>query len=274
MEKSLSNLPARTDEDQSANSSYDVGFKKPPVHTRFQKGQSGNRKGRPKGALNKPKDMTSLLLTDLILEEAYRDININDGEKSLTVPIVKAALRSLALNAAKGKHHSQQLFLKLVGEVQEARENQKFQLFEAAIEYKERWEHAIEQAKKFEQPIPDPLPHPEHVVFDPRTGDVRIIGPMSHEEKKEWDLWIARKMRWLEDLEELKQELKDNEIPEHARFIQDDIDHITRLLNITRQRFPDDIYIPPSTVEFIKSKPDLTFPEMKEKAAALFNKED
>jgi hypothetical protein len=31
---------------------YDVGFGKPPVHTRFQAGASGNPRGRPKGSKN------------------------------------------------------------------------------------------------------------------------------------------------------------------------------------------------------------------------------
>jgi hypothetical protein len=34
------------------NSSYEVGYGKPPEHTRFQPGQSGNPKGKPKGAKN------------------------------------------------------------------------------------------------------------------------------------------------------------------------------------------------------------------------------
>jgi hypothetical protein len=33
--------------------SYEVGFRRPPVASRFKPGQSGNRKGRPKGARNK-----------------------------------------------------------------------------------------------------------------------------------------------------------------------------------------------------------------------------
>src|SRR5260370_31334050 len=31
---------------------YEVGYGKPPLHTRFKKGQSGNPRGRPRGAKN------------------------------------------------------------------------------------------------------------------------------------------------------------------------------------------------------------------------------
>lgn len=31
---------------------YPIGYGKPPVHTRFKPGQSGNRKGRPRGSKN------------------------------------------------------------------------------------------------------------------------------------------------------------------------------------------------------------------------------
>ena len=44
-----SNLPVR----------YEVGYGKPPTEHRFTKGRSGNPRGKPKGARNKPKIDTS-----------------------------------------------------------------------------------------------------------------------------------------------------------------------------------------------------------------------
>ena len=39
------------DQDQD-NPDYEIGYKKPPKNSQFKAGQSGNRKGRPKGSLN------------------------------------------------------------------------------------------------------------------------------------------------------------------------------------------------------------------------------
>lgn len=36
----------------SRSSDYDVGYRKPPSKTRFQKGRSGNPRGRPGGRKN------------------------------------------------------------------------------------------------------------------------------------------------------------------------------------------------------------------------------
>ena len=37
---------------KGAEGNHEVGYGKPPKHTRFKPGQSGNSKGRPKGVRN------------------------------------------------------------------------------------------------------------------------------------------------------------------------------------------------------------------------------
>src|SRR2546429_33335 len=45
-------MPERRDQDRATSPTYDVGYSKPPKETQFVKGQSGNKKGRPKGSKN------------------------------------------------------------------------------------------------------------------------------------------------------------------------------------------------------------------------------
>ena len=80
---------------------YEVGYGKPPMETRFKKGQSGNPRGRPKGAKNKRPGLHEERLKDIILDEAYRGIAVREGERMVTIPMAQAIIRSMAVNAAK-----------------------------------------------------------------------------------------------------------------------------------------------------------------------------
>jgi hypothetical protein len=94
----------------TARPSYKVGYGKPPVETRFKKGQSVNPKGRPKGSKTKRPGLREERMKDIILDEAYRGITVRDGDRNVTIPMAQAVIRALAVNAAKGDHRSQRLF--------------------------------------------------------------------------------------------------------------------------------------------------------------------
>ena len=65
-----------------ASGNYEVGYGKPPVHTRFRKGQSGNPRGStPK---TKPWDRAN----QLMLKEAYRPVTVRDGERTARIPAI------------------------------------------------------------------------------------------------------------------------------------------------------------------------------------------
>jgi len=88
-------------------SDYEVGYRKPPVHTRFRKGQSGNPRGRPRdGGIERTRR--------IVLEEAYRKVTVREGEKVVEMPAIRAVMRSHLRDALKGNGPNQRAVLGLV----------------------------------------------------------------------------------------------------------------------------------------------------------------
>ena len=150
---------------------YEVGYGKPPVSTRFKPGESGNRRGRPKGAKNRVPALNEERLKNIILEEAYRAIRINDGDKQIKVPMAQAIVRAIAVNAVKGQQRAQRLFTEMLTTTE--RENRALhnEFLDAAMTYKIEWERELERRRQLGiTDLPEPLPHPDHVVLDMQTG--------------------------------------------------------------------------------------------------------
>ncbi len=79
--------------EEPTSTDYEVGYKKPPKDTRFQPGQSGNPRGRPKGTKN--------LKTDL-MEELGEKIVVREGDRSQKVSKQRALLKSVVNRAIQG----------------------------------------------------------------------------------------------------------------------------------------------------------------------------
>jgi hypothetical protein len=74
---------------------YEIGYRKPPFHTRFRKGRSGNPTGRRRNTgIERAKK--------LVREEAYRLITVREGDKVIRIPVLQAVLRNQLAVAAKG----------------------------------------------------------------------------------------------------------------------------------------------------------------------------
>ena len=74
-----------------------VGYKRPPVHSRFKPGQSGNPSGRPKGSQN------FKTLFDKILKE---EVSLREGADVRKVSKAEAVMRGLVVGALKGDARS------------------------------------------------------------------------------------------------------------------------------------------------------------------------
>jgi hypothetical protein len=215
---------------------YEVGYAKPPEDTKFRKGVSGNPRGRPKGAKNKLPALNEERMKGIILEEAYRTITVRDGTKNVTVPIARAVLRSLAVNAVKGQHRSQRLFADLLASVETSNRALHDEWLNTAMDYKIGWERELDRRKRLGiMDAPEPLPHPDHVVIDIRAGTATVIGPATREEKAEWDMWVARKADFEAELSELKEMLADETDQGQISFLKEEITRDEKIITFINQ---------------------------------------
>jgi Family of unknown function (DUF5681) len=214
---------------------YTVGHGKPPEATRFKPGRSGNPKGRPKGSKNARPALHDERMKSIILDEAYRAIKVNDGSKQVSVPMAQAIMRSLAVTAAKGNIRAQRLFAQLLATTENIDKQKHDAWLEAAITYKAKWEQELERRASFESKAPDPIPHPDDIIINFRTGKVEVHGPMSKEEFTELNQWLARKNDFEEELEILNQSLDDPEHEGLEHLLRDDLQHTRKVLAIINQ---------------------------------------
>jgi Family of unknown function (DUF5681) len=175
---------------------YEVGYGKPPAAHRFQKGQSGNPKGRTKGSKNRilpgqGSDFGSQPANRMLLEEAYRVISVREGDRTTALPVIKAIFRSLGVSAMKGNRLAQATMAEMVRGIEDGDHKLKVDHYATAVDYKYGWEQAIEHARKHGLPEPTPLPHPGDVLINTRTAEIHYAGPITPEEKISWDRMLA-----------------------------------------------------------------------------------
>jgi Family of unknown function (DUF5681) len=73
--------------------SYLTGFRKPPKHTQFRKGVSGNPNGRPKGSKN---------LASIFRKISEEKVQVNGPKGLRYISKLEAGITQLANRAAKG----------------------------------------------------------------------------------------------------------------------------------------------------------------------------
>jgi uncharacterized protein DUF5681 len=84
---------------------YEVGYGKPPKHSRFRKGKSGNPSGRPRGTKN--------LRTDLI-EELAEKISVREGDRPTTISKQRAYIKTLVARSLKGDARAATILMNLM----------------------------------------------------------------------------------------------------------------------------------------------------------------
>lgn len=85
-------------------SSYAVGYGRPPSHSQFKTGQSGNPRGRPPGSKN---------LQTILREELDQKVQVNDSGRSKLMTKRRIAVRQQVDKAVKGDAKAFSVLVKL-----------------------------------------------------------------------------------------------------------------------------------------------------------------
>lgn len=84
---------------------YEVGYGKPPTHSQFRPGQSGNPNGRPKGARSP---------FVLLREELQRKVTLRENGTVTTVTKLEAVMKRVVADTLSGKASQTKLLFALL----------------------------------------------------------------------------------------------------------------------------------------------------------------
>jgi hypothetical protein len=82
----------------NADHSYSVGYGRPPAHTQFRRGQSGNPKGRRKGLRN---------VRTIVEEQLSQRIRIREGDRTRSLTKLDGVILTMITGALKGDGKAQ-----------------------------------------------------------------------------------------------------------------------------------------------------------------------
>ncbi|WP_206423977.1 hypothetical protein, partial [Tsuneonella troitsensis] len=89
-------------------------------------------------------------------------------------------------------------------------------------EYKHEWGEAIERAKLAGREPPRPIPHPDDVLLDPHTGDVKFAGPLTKEARDRLDQALMRRADAQEEVTYFSQKYRETSDEQlKARYLED-----------------------------------------------------
>lgn len=125
--------------------------------------------------------------------EAYRTVTIREGDQVMELPAIQAVFRAMGVAAMKGNRFVQKTLAEMVTKMEADHHATKFELFSTMFDYKDKWGAEIERCRSLGLPEPNPIPHPDDVILDPNTGDVKVLGPSTKKQKQQLDHALARR---------------------------------------------------------------------------------
>ena len=147
--------------------------------------------------------------------------------------MAQAMVRSLSVNAAKGNARAQRLFAEMLSSTERANKALADEWLNTAMTYKIEWERELDRRDRLGiTDLPDPLPHPDHVVIDMNKGTAYLVGPTTREEQAELRHWQERREDFLEELSWIEERLETEADPQMRKILENDAAETRKVLKI------------------------------------------
>lgn len=183
----------------------DVGYGRPPASGRFQKGISGNPKGRPRksktASASPPPATAPNELEAAMLSEARRTIVVREGGKESELSMAEAVVRAIGVGAAKGGVIHARTFMAQYGQSlmieaqhKQAERDKRGHQYAYWQDYCVRARAEMAAAEAAGSAPAEMLPHPDDIRFEPATLKIRFLGPIDEE-----DLLVTQKQLRVRD---------------------------------------------------------------------------
>ena len=123
----------------------------------------------------------------MMMEEAYRLVEVREGGKTIKLPLIQAMVRRLGVSAAQGRSRAMRYFMDTLRLIEEENYSVYSAYIKQMIDYKVDVGKEFERRKKLDPEEPDPVPHPDDIIINSYTGKVEVRGPMTKEDEIWWD---------------------------------------------------------------------------------------
>lgn len=143
---------------------YDTGYGRPPEHTQWVQGQSGNQTGRTIGSKNKPKAPGEV--ANIILAAGARVIALTEDGVAKTASVTETVAAMLGRRALSGERRAQTDYLKLQIAAEKDVQADKTRRYQTMRYYVDEMRRI--QADRYEEGLaPRKFAlHPDDVIFD------------------------------------------------------------------------------------------------------------